>query len=92
MKNPIIYSFKVDKENDFYLPLYCRLVSIHFSVEKGDVQVFFGALTNTPSLKLYPGARWNQRVSPSEVNRVFVRKFTTSDFIVWITVEKLGGA
>lgn len=90
MTNPILFSAKYDTDGCVVVPQVGRLVIVHFSVVEGDVQVFFGAEDSVPSLKLYPGARWNQRIAPFDVRKIFLRKYTTSGFVVWVTIEKFG--
>lgn len=88
--NPILFSARYDKDAEFSIPQVGKLAIVHFSVAEGDVQVFFGDESNSPSLKLYPGARWNQRIAPFDIRKIFLKKFTTDSFVVWVTVERFG--
>lgn len=89
-KNPIVYSNRIDKECSILVPNVSRLIMLHFSVEKGDAQIFFGGVGVEPSLKLYPNIRWNQRVSPIEIPEIFIRRYNSKDFIIWLNMERVG--
>lgn len=90
-QNPVLYSERIDKECTINIPNSGKTVSIHFGVEQGDLQVYFDTTSNQPPLKLYPNARWNQRVNPSMIRAIHLKPCKSKNFIVWITMEKIGG-
>lgn len=89
VRNPVLYSEYIDKECIIAIPKDCDLVAVHFYVAKGDVEIFFDSVNNLPSLKLYPDARWNQRVASSVIQQLHIKAYKERNFGVWVIMERV---
>ena len=93
--NPVIVSCQVDEDGAVIkipekdvLGNPVAKYGIHFYVEMGEVEIFYNSLENVPPLKLYEGARWNNRFTERRVNQIIVKKGGNDRFILWIEIEK----
>ena len=94
--NSILLSEKYKENVDVQVPEYDNLhrwvtkYSIHFYVESGEVLINYNSLRNGPSLKLYTGCKWNERVFERNIDKIFVRCIQgTNSFVLWIIIERL---
>lgn len=63
------------------------VVSMHFYVEEGCIQVVFSSFK--PVLKLYKGARWNQRISTELIKMIHISYFLNRNFVAWVNIERV---
>ena len=89
--NPVLYSECVEAngQTNIEVPLGDKKITVHFFVEKGPVEIMFNDLSNTPPLRLYQDARWNQRFFDGALSRLILRPFTRKDYKVWVIIEKI---
>ena len=91
--NPVILSEAVDRDKEIVVPEVdkngTRLLkySLHFYLEKGNIDIFYNSTENMPSLKLYEGCRWNNRYFERKIDRILVRG--TGKFLLWVIIEKI---
>lgn len=91
--NPILLSKKIIQNCDIKIPErdefknWLSKYSIHFYIQKGEVEIFFNSIHNIPSLKLYNDARWNIRCLERKIDKVIIKGEGT--FILWIIIERL---
>ena len=89
--NPVIFSECIEMSQDktITVPASDKKITVHFFVEKGPVEVWFNALSNAPSLKLYQDARWNQRFFDSALSSIILRTFMKKEYKVWVIIERV---
>ena len=89
--NPVLFSECIETTQDrtIAVPAGDKKITVHFYVEKGPVEVWFNALTNAPSLKLYQDARWNQRFFDSALTSIILRPLMKKEYKVWVIIERV---
>lgn len=89
--NPVLFSECIEESQEFSImvPSGDKKITVHFFVERGPVEVCFNSLLNTPTLKLYQDARWNQRFFDSALEKVVLRPFMKKDYKVWVIIERI---
>lgn len=91
--NPILLSEVIDRDREVIVPEMDSCgsrvfkYSLHFYLEKGEVDIFYNSSENMPPLKLYEGARWNNRYFERRIDRVLVKG--NGKFLLWLIVEKI---
>ena len=91
---PTLFSDVISKDTEIVIPWHDNLgervvkFTLHFYVEKGEIEVFYNSIENLPSLKLYEGARWNNRYFDRRVNKIFI-KGRSQRFALWLEIEKI---
>jgi len=91
--NPVVLSEKIEKSCTVEIPKKDNLgkfidkFSVHFCLENGEAEVLFNSFENKPSLKLYPGCKWNLRCFERQIDKLVI--VGSKNFILWIIVEKL---
>ena len=91
---PTLFSELIDKDREILIPIFDNMrtkiskFTIHFYLEKGEVEIFYNSFDNLPSLKLYEGARWNNRYFDRRVSKIFIRG-RSKRFALWVEIEKI---
>jgi len=91
--NPVLLSESVDRDKEIVIPEQdncgTRVLkySLHFYLEKGNVDIFYNATENLPPLRLYEGCRWNNRYFERKIDRILIRG--NGKFLLWVIVEKI---
>ncbi len=88
MYNPTILSKCLTKDEIIEIPKGIEKYSVHLYLEKGEIEVYYDSLTNTPPLWLYSGAKWNQRFFKSGVAKIIVVG-KTQEFKLWVIIERI---
>ena len=91
---PTLFSEIIEKDSEIVIPWHDGLgvrvgkFTLHFYVEKGEIEIFYNSIENLPPLKLYEGARWNNRYFDRRVNKIFI-KGRSKRFTLWVEIEKI---
>ena len=88
MYNSTLLSEKITKSEEIRIPEGEERFAVHFYAEKGESLIYYNSKRNVPPLRLYQGARWNERVYERLIDRLIVE--LSPDGILWIIVEKKG--
>jgi hypothetical protein len=86
MFNPTIMAEKITKSGEVKIPEEEGRFAIHFYAEKGETTIYYNSKRNVPPLKLYQGARWNERAYERLIDKLVVE--LSPDGILWIIVER----
>jgi hypothetical protein len=85
MANPVIYSNKHTGAGTIAIPSGETRFNIHIAVISGEPVINFSSASNTPALKLYPGARWNIRCFERSINDI---RLAAGTFEAWVIIER----
>ena len=86
MYNPTILAEKITESKTIHIPEGEARFAIHFYAEKGEPTIFYNSKDNKPCLRLYSGAKWNERVYERVVDKLIVE--LEPDSVLWILVER----
>jgi len=91
---PTLFSDVIEKDREILIPKVDNMgaktnkFTLHFYVERGEVEVFYNSIKNFPPLKLYEGARWNNRYFDRKVDKIFISG-RGKRFTLWVEIEKI---
>jgi len=86
MHNPTILSEKVTESKTVEIPEGESRFAIHFCAEKGEPVIWYNSKENKPPLKLYQGAKWNERTYERLIGKLIIE--LPLDSILWIIIER----
>jgi len=86
MHNPTILAVKLTESTIVKIPEGETRFAIHFCVEKGEPVIWYNSKENKPPLKLYEGAKWNERTYERLIDKLIVELPENS--ILWIIIER----
>jgi len=86
MYNPTIYSERITESKTVHIPEGEARFAIHFFAEVGAPIIHYNSKDNKPCLKLYPGAKWNERTYERLIDKLIVE--LKADEILWIIIER----
>lgn len=87
MYNPIILAEKITESKTIYIPGGETRFTIHFFAEKGEPTIYYNSKENKPCLKLYHGARWNERLFERVIDKLVVE--LGPENVLWMLIEKI---
>lgn len=88
--NPVISAdCYTGKETVIDIPPGEKRVGVHFCVESGPVEVYYNSYDNRPPLRLYEGARWNQRFFDDSLSKILIKPYQKGSFKVWVIIERV---
>lgn len=86
MYNPTILSEIIKESKVVNIPEAESRFAIHFFAKSGDPVIFYNSIENKPCLRLYEGAKWNERIYERVVDRLIIEM--PEGGILWLIIER----